>query len=188
MDSIINSRIPSFTVQAYHEGMFKIITENDMLGKWSVLFFYQADFSPTGFTELMGLVEKQDEFHQMGVEIFAVSTDSQFVHKAWHNESTDIQKIKFPMLADRSGSLCYALGVMGEEEDAIHPTSFIVNPEGEIKVAEHYDDSVMRDPNELMRKVKAAIFIAEHPGEVCPARWQEGDETIKPSIDLVGKI
>lgn len=188
MESIINSRIPSFTLQAYHEGEFKTITEKELLGKWSILFFYPADFSPACFTELMGLVEKQDEFHQMGVEIFTISTDSHFVHKAWHNESVDIQKIQFPMLADRSGSFCYALGVMAEDESTIHPTSFIVNPEGVIKIAEFYDDNVVREANELMRKTKAAIFVTEHPGEVCPARWNEGEETIKPSIDLIGKI
>lgn len=188
MESIINSHIPPFSLQAYHDGIFKILTEKDILGKWSILFFYTADFSPICFTELMGLVEIQDELHKMGVEIFAISTDSQFVHKAWHNESTDIQKIQFPMLGDRSGSLCYALGVMPEEEGAINPSSFIVNPEGEIKIAELYDENVVRAPNELMRKLKAAIFIAEHPGEACPAKWNEGDETLKPSIDLIGKI
>jgi len=188
MDAFINSKIPTFSLQAYHDGVFKIITEKDVLGKWSILFFYPADFSPVCLSELTGLAEKQDEFHRMGIEIFAISTDSHFVHKAWHNESVEIQNIKFPMLGDRSGSLCYALGVMAEEESAINPSSFIVNPEGEIKIAEMYDEKVIRDPNELIRKVKAAIFIAEHPGEACPAKWQEGDETLRPSIDLIGKI
>ncbi|NDV81253.1 redoxin domain-containing protein [Bacteroides sp. 51] len=188
MESIINSHIPPFSLQAYHDGIFKIITEKDVLGKWSILFFYPADFSPVCFNELMGLVEIQDELYQMGGEIYAISTDSQFVHKAWHNESADIQKIQFPMLGDRAGSLCNALGVMAEEESAINPSTFIVNPEGLIKIAEFYNKNVIRLPNELMRKLKAAIFIAAHPGEACPAKWNEGDETIRPSIDLIGKI
>jgi len=188
MDAIINSHIPPFALQAYDKGVFKQITDKDLSGKWSILFFYPADFSPNCFTELMGLVEIQDELHRMGVEIFAVNTDSHFVHKAWHNESTDIQKIQFPMLGDRTGNLCYAMGVMAEDESIIHPSTFIISPEGEIKIAEFYDNNVVRDSKELMRKVKAAIFVAEHPGEACPARWNEGDETIRPSIDLVGKI
>lgn len=188
MESIINSHIPPFSLQAYHDGVFKLFTEKDVLGKWSILFFYPADFSPHCFIELTGLVEIQDELHQMGVEIFAISTDSHFVHKAWHNNSAAIREINFPMLGDRSGDLCYALGVMAEDETCIHPSSFIANPEGKIKIAELYDEHVVRMPNELMRKLKAALFVAAHPGEVCPAKWNDGDESVKPSIDLIGKF
>lgn len=188
MDSVINSHIPSFSLQAYHDGVLKEITENDVLGKWSILFFYRADFSSTSYNELIDLASRQDEFHQMDVEILAINTDSHFVHKAWHNESAEIRQIKFPMLGDRSGSLCQDLGVLSDEENGIYPATFIVNPRGEIKIAEMFDGNVQRRASEIMRKVKAAIFVAEHPGEVCPAKWQEGDETIKPSIDLIGKI
>jgi len=173
---------------AYHDGVFKLITEKEVLGKWSILFFYSADFSPLCAKELTSLATKQDEFNQMDVQIFAINTDSHFVHKAWFDRSKDIQKIRFPMLGDRSGSFCQAIGAMNEQSTIVHPATFVANPAGEIKVAEMYDASIEREASELMRKVKAAIFIAEHPGEACPASWQEGDETLKPSMDLIGKI
>lgn len=188
MKSIINSQLPSFSLQAYHNGAFKTVTEKDVLGKWSVLFFYPADFAPTALTELTGLTEIQEKLHDMGIQIFAVSADSWLVHKAWYNHSAEIQKIAFPMLADRVGTLSLALGIMSEEDNAITPSSLIINPEGEIKVAGLYDQSVVRTPDELMRKLKAAIFVANNPDEVCPAKWNEGYETLKPTMDLIGKI
>lgn len=188
MDSIINSCIPSFSLLTYHDGMFKMLTEKDVLGKWSILFFYSSDFSPACEAELTSLAEKQEEFDQMNVQIFAISTDSHYVHKAWCDRSKRIQDIQFPMLGDRSGTFCRALGAMSEEGTDLNPTTFVTNPVGEIKIAEMYDSHVNRKANELMRKVKAAIFVAEHPGESCPANWQEGDQTLKPSIDLIGKF
>lgn len=188
MDSIINSQIPDFSLQAYHEGTFKTITNKDLLGKWSILFFYPADFSFICPTELINLAEKEEEFRKMGVEIYSVSTDSQFVHKAWHDHSPGIRQIHFPMLSDTTGGLCRALGAMIEDKGMAVRATFVANPEGKIKIVEMHDDSIGRNASELMRKVKAAIFVAEHPGEVCPAKWKEGDPTIKPSIDLVGKI
>jgi len=188
MDSIINSTIPGFSLQAYHEGAFKIITNKDVLGKWTILFFYPADFSFICPTELEDLANKQEEFKNMGIEIYSISTDSHFVHKAWHDHSECIQKINFPMLSDPSGAFCRALGVMIEDKGIADRATFVVSPEGKIKIAEMHDDKIGRNADELMRKVKAAIFVSKHPGEVCPAKWQEGDPTLKPSIDLVGKI
>lgn len=186
MSSIIHLRIPPFSISTYHNGIFKTLTEKDVLGKWSIFFFYPSDFSPICEVELAGLAEKQEEFNRMNVRIFAITTDSHFVHKAWCDRSKKIQTVRFPMLSDRPGNFCRALGAMSDDGTVLIPTTLVANPEGEIKIAEMYDISVVRKANELLRKVKAAIFIAEHPGEACPANWQEGDQTIKPSIDLIG--
>ncbi len=98
--SMINKEIANFKVQAYHNNEFKTVTKDDVLGKWSVFFFYPADFSFICPTELEDLANKYEEFKAIGVEIYSVSTDSHFVHKAWHDASDRIKKINYPMLAD----------------------------------------------------------------------------------------
>ena len=188
MESIINSQLPEFKVQAYQNGAFKAVSSNDVLGKWAIFFFYPADFTFVCPTELVDMADKYAQFQEMGVEIYAVSTDSHFVHKAWHDASESIRKIQYPMLADPTGFLSRAFGVMIEEEGMAYRGTFVINPEGKIKIVEMHDNGIGRNADELLRKVEAAKFIAEHPGEVCPAKWKKGSETLKPSIDLVGKI
>ena len=178
MQTIINSQLPEFSVQAFQNGQFKTVTDKDVKGKWGIFFFYPADFTFVCPTELVDMAEKYEQFQAMGVEIYSVSTDSHFVHKAWHDASESIRKIKYPMLADPTGALSRAFGVMIEEEGMAYRGTFVVNPEGHIG----------RDANELLRKVEAAQFVATHTGEVCPAKWKKGEATLKPSIDLVGKI
>ena len=148
MEPILNSQLPEFSVQAFQNGAFKTVTNNDLKGKWAILFFYPADFTFVCPTELVDMADKYAQFQEMGVEIYSVSTDSHFVHKAWHDASESIRKIKFPM----------------------------------------NDNNIGRDASELLRKVEAAQFVATHDGEVCPAKWKKGESTLKPSIDLVGKI
>ena len=188
MTSIINSQLIEFKVEAYHEGEFKTISHNDVLGKWAIFFFYPADFTFVCPTELVDVAEKYEEFQKMGVEVYSVSTDKHFTHKAWHDASESIRKIKYPMLADPTGLLTRAFGVMVEEEGVAYRGTFVVDPDGKIKIAEIHDNGIGRNAEDLVRKVKAAQFVATHDGEVCPAKWQEGEETLKPSIDLVGKI
>ncbi|MFI3314144.1 MAG: alkyl hydroperoxide reductase subunit C [Rikenellaceae bacterium] len=188
MESIINSRVPEFTVQAFHNGEFKTVSDKDVAGKWAIFFFYPADFTFVCPTELVDMAEKYATFQEMGVEVYSVSTDTHFVHKAWYDTSESISKINYPMLADPTGVLSRGFGVMIEEEGMAYRGTFLVNPEGQIKLAEIQDNSIGRNASELMRKVKAAQFVATHDGEVCPAKWEEGAETLKPSIDLVGKI
>ena len=188
MNPIINSQIPEFKVQAYQNGEFKTVSSNDLKGKWAVFFFYPADFTFVCPTELVDMAEKYDIFQEMGVEIYSVSTDTHFVHKAWHDASESIRKIGYPMLADPTGALSRAFGVMIEEEGIAYRGTFVVNPEGRIKIAEIHDNGIGRNADELLRKIEAAQFVASHPGEVCPAKWKKGDQTLKPSIDLVGKI
>ncbi|MFI3297128.1 MAG: alkyl hydroperoxide reductase subunit C [bacterium] len=188
MESIINSQLPEFSVEAFQNGEFKTVTNKDVEGKWAIFFFYPADFTFVCPTELVDMAEKYAEFQAMGVEVYSVSTDSHFVHKAWHDASESIRKINYPMLADPTGALSRAFGVMIEEAGMAYRGTFVIDPSGLVKLAEIQDNSIGRNADELMRKVQAAQFVASHDGEVCPAKWKAGAETLKPSIDLVGKI
>ncbi len=186
--SIINSEIKPFKAQAYHNGKFVEVTDANMKGKWSVFFFYPADFTFVCPTELGDMADLYSEYQKLGVEVYSVSTDTHFTHKAWADASETIKKIKYPMIGDPTGAITRAFDVMIEEEGLALRGTFVVNPEGVIKVAEIHDLGIGRDAAELLRKVKAAQYVASHPGEVCPAKWKEGEATLKPSLDLVGKI
>lgn len=188
MQTIINSKLPEFKVQAYQNEEFKTLTHKDLEGKWSILFFYPADFTFVCPTELGDMADKYEEFQKMGVEVYSISTDTHFTHKAWHDTSDTIKKIKYPMVADPTGFLTRAFGVHIEEEGLAYRGTFLINPEGKIKIAELHDNGIGRNADELLRKVQAAQFIAQHPDEVCPAKWKPGNETLKPGLNLVGKI
>lgn len=186
--SLIGKEISEFKVQAYQDGAFKEISKTDVLGKWSVFFFYPADFTFVCPTELADLAEKYEEFQDAGCEIYSVSCDTHYVHKAWHDASETIQKIHYPMLADPTGALARDFDVMIEAEGVAERGSFIVNPEGKIVAYEVIAGNVGRNADELFRRVQASQFVAEHGDQVCPARWQPGEETLKPSLDLVGLL
>ncbi|NWG31851.1 MAG: peroxiredoxin [Rhodocyclaceae bacterium] len=186
--SLINTTLKPFKAQAYHNGKFVEITDADVKGKWSVFFFYPADFTFVCPTELGDMADLYPEFQKIGVEVYAVSTDTHFVHKAWADASETIRKIKYPMIGDPTGTISRNFDVMIEEEGLALRGTFVMNPQGVIKVIEIHDLGIGRDASELLRKVKAAQYIEAHPGEVCPAKWKEGAETLKPSLDLVGKI
>lgn len=185
---IINSHVPEFKAQVYHQGAFKTVTNETIKGKWTVFFFYPADFTFVCPTELGDLADKYKQFQELGVEIYGVSTDTHFTHKAWHDVSDTIKKVQYPLLADPTGHLSRSFGVYIEEEGLAYRGTFLVNPEGQIKVAEIHDNGIGRNAEELLRKVQAAQFVAAHPGEVCPAKWKPGAATLKPGLDLVGKI
>ena len=186
--AIINTKLKPFTAQAYKEGKFITVSDSDLKGKWSIFFFYPADFTFVCPTELGDMADLYPEFQKLGAEVYSVSTDTHFTHKAWADASDTIKKIKYTMLGDPTGTITRNFDVMIEEEGLALRGTFLVNPEGEIKIAEIHDLGIGRDASELLRKVKAAQYVASHPGEVCPAKWQEGAETLKPSLDLVGKI
>lgn len=188
METLINKKLPEFKVQAYHNDKFSQVKSADLLGKWSVFFFYPADFTFVCPTELGDMADKYAQFKEMGVEIYSVSTDTHFTHKAWHEASETIKKIKFPMLADPTGHLSRSFGVYIEEEGMAYRGTFLVNPEGQIKLAEVNDNGIGRNADELLRKVQAAQFIAKNPDQVCPAKWKPGSATLKPGLDLIGKI
>lgn len=186
--SLINTEVKPFKATAYHNGKFVDVTEESLKGKWSVLVFYPADFTFVCPTELEDLAENYAEFQKMGVEVYSVSTDTHFSHKAWHDTSAAIGKVNYPMLADPTHVLSRNFGVLIEEEGIALRGTFVINPEGQIKALEVHDNGIGRKASELLRKVRAAQYIAAHPGEVCPAKWEEGAETLKPSLDLIGKI
>lgn len=184
--SLIGKEVEDFKVQAFVKDEFKEISKQDILGTWSVFFFYPADFTFVCPTELADLADKYEEFKKIGCEIYAVSCDTHFVHKAWHDASDTIKKLQYPMLADPTGALSRDFQVMIEADGMAERGSFIVNPEGKIVAYEVTAGNVGRNAEELFRRVQASQFVAEHGDEVCPAKWQPGAETLKPSLDLVG--
>jgi len=186
--SLINKKVESFNVQAYHNGEFKEVTQESLKGKWSVFFFYPADFTFVCPTELGELADEYSNFKELNIEIYSISTDTHYVHKAWADSSDTIAKIKFPMLADPTGKLAKQFGVYLEDEGLALRGTFIINPEGEIKLYEIHDLGIGRSASELLRKVQAAQFVAAHGDQVCPASWKPGEETLKPGLDLIGKI
>ena len=186
--SLINTTIKSFSATAYQNGKFIPVSDETLKGKWSVIVFYPADFTFVCPTELEDLAENYDAFKKLGVEIYSVSTDSHFAHKAWHDTSPAIGKVKYPMIGDPTAALARNFDVLIEEEGMALRGTFVINPEGQIKLCEIHDNGIGRDASELLRKVKAAQYVAAHPGEVCPAKGSEGEETLTPSLDLVGKI
>lgn len=184
----INEEAPKFTAKAFHENQFKTVKLDDYKGKWVVLFFYPADFTFVCPTELGELADKYDELQELGVEVLSVSTDTEFVHKAWFDNSETIAKVKFPMVADPTGIISKAFGVYIHTEGLALRGTFIIDPDGVLKAFEINDNSIGRSAKELIRKIKAAQFVREHGGEVCPASWEPGKDTLKPGLDLVGKI
>ncbi|MEX1199561.1 MAG: alkyl hydroperoxide reductase subunit C [Methylophaga sp.] len=188
MSTLINTAIKPFKATAYHNGEFVPVSDADLKGKWSVVFFYPADFTFVCPTELGDVADYYDQLQEMGVEVYSVSTDTHFTHKAWHDASETIKKIKFPMIGDPTGAISRNFEVMIEEDGLALRGTFVIDPDGAIKVSEVHDLGIGRSAKELVRKIQAAQYVASHDGEVCPASWQPGEETLSPSLDLVGKI
>ncbi|HUD33146.1 alkyl hydroperoxide reductase subunit C [Variovorax sp. PvP013] len=186
--SVINTAIKPFKASAYKNGKFIEVSDADVKNKWAVFFFYPADFTFVCPTELGDVADHYAEFQKLGVEIYSVSTDTHFTHKAWHDSSETIGKIQYTMIGDPTGNITRNFEVMREEEGLADRGTFIVDPQGVIQALEITAEGIGRDATDLLRKVKAAQYVAAHPGEVCPAKWTEGAETLKPSFDLVGKI
>ena len=186
--ALINTQIKPFNASAFKNGEFIEVSEKDLQGKWSVFFFYPADFTFVCPTELGDLADHYEEFQKRGVEIYAVSTDTHFTHKAWHDSSDTIGKIQYTMVGDPRGLITRNFNVMREDQGLADRGTFVVDPQGVIQAMEITAEGIGRDAQDLLRKVKAAQYVAQHPGEVCPAAWKEGEETLAPSLNLVGKI
>jgi peroxiredoxin (alkyl hydroperoxide reductase subunit C) len=186
--ALINTTIKPFTATAYKEGKFVDVTDADVKGKWAVFFFYPADFTFVCPTELEDLADIYPTLQKLNVEVYSVSTDTHFSHKAWHDTSPAIGKINYYMLGDQSGQITNNLDVMRPGVGLADRATFLVDPEGVIQFMEITSEGVGRNATELLRKVKAAQYVAANPGEVCPAKWEEGEATLAPSLDLVGKI
>jgi len=188
MQTIIGQKVPEFKLQAYHNNDFKEVTDQSLKGKWAILFFYPADFTFVCPTELGDMAEKYPGFQAINTEVYSVSTDTHFVHKAWWDASETIKGITFPMVADPAGKLSRALGTYLEEEGLSTRATFIIDPEGVIQMAEYNTNAIGRNADEILRMVQAAQFVAANHGEVCPARWKPGRATLRPGLDLIGKI
>lgn len=186
--SLIGSSVLPFSSTAFVNGEFVSVTEADLKGKWSVVFFYPADFTFICPTELGDLADNYAEFQKLGVEVYSVSTDTHFTHKAWHDSSETINKITYPMVGDPTGTISRNFEVMIEADGLAERGTFVIDPEGNIQIVEINAGNIGRNTAELLRKVKAAQYVAAHPNEVCPAKWEEGEATLAPSLDLVGKI
>jgi peroxiredoxin (alkyl hydroperoxide reductase subunit C) len=186
--SLVNTEIKPFNANAFHQGSFVQVTDADLHGKWSVVFFYPADFTFVCPTELGDLADHYAEFQSRGVEIYSVSTDTHFTHKAWHDTSDTIGKIQYPMIADPTHEISRNFEILRDGEGLADRGTFLIDPNGIIQALEVTAEGIGRNAEDLLRKVKAAQYVASHPGEVCPAKWQEGEDTLAPSLDLVGKI
>ncbi len=186
---LIGRMISDGTYQAFHQGEIRSIDFGIYRGGWLVLVFYPGDFTFVCPTELAELADLYPSFQALGAEVISVSTDSVYVHKAWHESSPTIKRITYPMLADPTGRLCQELGICIEEEGIALRGSFVIDPDGLIRAYEVHDNNIGRNMQELLRKLQAAIHVREHGGkEVCPAGWKPGDKALKPSLDLVGKL
>jgi peroxiredoxin len=186
--ALINTEIKPFASTAYHRGAFVPVTDADVRGSWAVMFFYPADFTFVCPTELGDLADLYADFQALGVEIYSVSTDTHFTHKAWHDTSDTIAKIEYPMIGDPTGEITRNFGVMRDGQGLADRATFLIDPDGIIQHIDMTAEGIGRNAAELLRKVRAAQYVRSHPGEVCPAKWEEGDSTLAPSLDLVGKI
>ena len=186
--ALINTEILPFEATAFHNGEFVQVSDQNLRGTWSVVFFYPADFTFVCPTELGDLADNYEAFQALGVEIYGVSTDTHFTHKAWHDASETIGKVTYPMIGDPNGTITTNFDVMRPGVGLADRGTFLIDPDGIIQFMEITAEGIGRNAAELLRKVKAAQYVRNHPGEVCPAKWEEGEDTLAPSLDLVGKI
>jgi peroxiredoxin len=186
--SLINTQVPEFKTQAFHNGKFVEVSNESMKGKWSVVIFMPAAFTFNCPTEVEDAAQNYAEFQKANAEVYIVTTDTHFSHKVWHETSPAVGQATFPLVGDPTHKLTRAFGVHIDEEGLALRGTFIINPEGVIKTLEIHDNAIARDVKETLRKLKAAQFVAANPGQVCPAKWNEGAKTLTPSLDLVGKI
>lgn len=186
--SLIGTEVLPFKASAFQDGKFIDVTEENFKGKWSVVCFYPADFTFVCPTELEDLQNQYETLKQLGVEVYSVSTDTHFTHKAWHESSAAIGKVKYIMIGDPSHVVSRNFDVLIEADGLADRGTFIIDPDGVIQTVEINAGGIGRDASALVNKIKAAQYVRNHPYEVCPAKWSEGAETLKPSLDLVGKI
>ncbi|MFF2888607.1 MULTISPECIES: alkyl hydroperoxide reductase subunit C [unclassified Paenibacillus] len=186
--SLIGTEVLPFKASAYHNGQFIDVSEANFKGKWSVVCFYPADFTFVCPTELGDLQDQYETLKSLGVEVYSVSTDTHFTHKAWHDSSETIGKITYIMIGDPSHTISRNFDVLIEADGLADRGTFIIDPDGVIQTVEINAGGIGRDASTLVSKIKAAQYVRNNPGEVCPAKWQEGGSTLKPSLDLVGKI
>lgn len=186
--SLIGTQVKEFKASAFQNGNFIDVTEENFKGHWSVVCFYPADFTFVCPTELEDLQDNYQTLKNLGVEVYSVSTDTHFTHKAWHDSSETIKKIQYIMIGDPSHTLSRNFDVLIEADGLADRGTFIIDPDGVIQAVEINAGGIGRDASTVVNKIKAAQYVRNNPGEVCPAKWKEGSATLKPHLDLVGKI
>ena len=186
--SLIGTEVKPFQAQAFHNGKFITVTDEDLKGKWSVVCFYPADFTFVCPTELEDLQDNYEALKALGVEVYSISTDTHFTHKAWHDSSEAIKKITYIMVGDPTLTISRNFDVLIENQGLADRGTFIIDPNGVIQAMEINAGGIGRDASTLVNKIKAAQYVYNNPDEVCPAKWKEGAKTLKPSLELVGKI
>lgn len=188
--------VPDYEFETYHNDEIKTMSLSSLRGKWTVLVFYPADFTFVCPTELEEMAKLYPKFQEINAEVISVSSDTVHTHKAWHDTSEAIRQVKYPMAADPSGKLGAAFGVLIEggraeltpDEGLSMRGTFIIDPSGTLRAMEVNDNSMGRKASETLRKLQAAQHVETHKGQVCPASWEPGDDTLEPGLDLVGKI
>ena len=192
----IGETIPDYEFEIFHKDDQKTVKFSDYRGKWLVVMFYPGDFTFVCPTELEDMAKLYPNFQEINTEIISFSTDTVYVHKAWHDSSPAIKQVNYPMGSDPSGKIAYAFGTLIEGGDLAHTPdegqtlrgTFVIDPSGTLRTMEIHDNAIGRRAGETLRKVRAAQYVETHPGNVCPASWEEGDDTLEPGMDLVGKI
>ena len=186
--SLVNTKVAPFKAQAFHNGKFIEVSEQSLQGQWSAFIFMPAAFTFNCPTEVEDAADNYAEFQKLGTQVYIITTDTHFAHKVWHETSPAVGKARFPLVGDPTHQLTRAFGVHIEAEGLALRGTFVINPDGVIKTAEVHDNAIARDVKETLRKLKAAQYVANNPGQVCPAKWTEGAKTLTSSLDLVGKI
>jgi NADH-dependent peroxiredoxin subunit C len=184
----IGSKIPDAEISAFQGKSIKKVKLSDYKGKWMVMLFYPADFTFVCPTELEEAAQHYAEFQKDGAEVVSISTDTAFVHKAWHDNSPAIKKVTYPMLADAGGKVCRLFGTYNEDEGLSVRATYIIDPEGVVQSVEMHSNDIGRNIKETLRKLRAAKFVREHKGLVCPASWEPGSGTLTTGVDMIGKI
>ena len=184
--SMLQHNLIDFSVEAYHDGALETIGKEDLLGHWSVLFFYPADFSFVCPTELEDLQDHYAEFKKAGCEIYSVSCDTQWVHKAWHDANEKIGKVQYPMLADTTGKLARDLETYNEESGLAERGDFIIDPEGKVVAYEVISSNVGRNAEEILRRVRA--WRSGMPGQVGARRRNARAEPRPRGRTLIGSV
>lgn len=188
----IGDKVENFEFEVYDpvSDSFSKFSLSDSLAKkkWTVLVYYPADFTFVCPTELSDLADYYDELQKMGVNVLSVSTDTKFVHMAWKRDEKLLENVKYLMASDVAGNLAKKLGIYDYSTGLAYRGTFVINPDGILVASEVNLNNVGRNMKELVRKIKAFIHTYNNPSEVCPAKWEPGKKTLKPSEKLVGKV
>ncbi|CAD5224886.1 unnamed protein product [Bursaphelenchus xylophilus] len=182
--AFIGQPAPEFTADAVVDGDFKTVSLRDYRGKYVVLFFYPLDFTFVCPTEIIAFSEAADQFRQLGVELLAASCDTKFSHLAWINQPRKhggLGEMKIPVIADPNHRISRDYGVLIEEAGIAFRGLFIIDGNGILRQVTINDLPVGRSVEETLRLIQAFQYTDKH-GEVCPAGWQPGHDTIKPDV------